>query len=169
MNSKRQILRFFIFFLTFIAITASLYVYIGGNLNTINGISDFFWFFKIILITGSIPILLYFLLMLPRYIRKLRMRSIATKYNLNFENKSFWLESPHPDSNEKLHRIFGKIKGHDIEIYDYISYVGFYLTSPPSSLSKYYTMYSKDGVDVSERGIGGFRPIHEIREWVESI
>ena len=168
MNSKRQILRFFIFFLTFIAITASLYVYIGGNLNTINGISDFFWFFKIILITGSIPILLYFLLMLPRYIRKLRMRSIATKYNLNFERKSFLFESPDPDSNEKLHRIFGKIKGHDIEIYDYISYFNPFITY--GYLSKYYTMYSKDGVSVSERGVAeGFRSIHEIKEWIESI
>ena len=78
--------------------------------------------------------------------RSKKMKVIAIKYGLNFENNkfSFGLET---STNKKLNRIFGIINGRQIEIYDFItSALTFFGYFDLRGRQRYYTVFVVDGV-----------------------
>lgn len=139
------------------------YVNMGGLIGKIDfkGLA-FFSIFIIIII--PIALVIYFILKLPLYVRAIRMKRLARKFNFNFYGEKYLFKLKQPLDLDKINVISGVINGHKIVIYDYVIY------DAMSESSQYYTSFIKDEKKSEIEGLfWGFPSIRTIKKWLRSL
>lgn len=153
-------------------LAVSLLMHYGSGRRLSNGeeLLNFLWSFIGLLVVVIVAYGIYVIIKFPLFIRTIKMKRLAKKFNLNFQSEKFLFVLFQPT---KFNKISGVINGHQIEIYDYIWSHDTFMsigTIGGGSASRHCTVYVVDGMNYEVEGfIFGFPSVRGIEKWLKAL